>query len=322
MFKKILILMVAMLAYVNCNANDYSYFKGKQITIIVPYGPGGNSDIIGRILANSITTRTGIKTLVLNKPGALGSVGAKFASQQNPDGLTVLFANDGPPILNNLIGVLGSPNINDLDIITPIMEVPQVIVVSPEKYPDIKTYKDLVKKIDSKTNYSSATNMMQVWVNTIVEQEKIDRPQQIAYKSQSEVLTAVLKGEVLFTVSGISDAVRLIESGKLHGLASATQKRIPIVPNIMTLQELGISNAYFSSYFAIWSPVGMKPDVKENLNMLFQDALWDAHTISVFHSKGLIPIGGDLSAADKFRKSLIKNHTNVVKKHRKVFDSN
>jgi tripartite-type tricarboxylate transporter receptor subunit TctC len=317
MFKKIIILLSLLSVSLIASASDYSYFKEKPLTIIIPFSPGGTTDIIGRALANSITSKYGIKTVVINKPGAAGSVASSYISQQPADGHTIMFGNSSP-ILNHLIGIPGSPNLNQLDFIIPIMESSQSIVVSADKSPDIKTYKDLVSKMNSNANYASAFNMLQVWVGVVAEHENIEKPQQIVYKSQAEVITALLRGDVLFTFSGLPDSIKLIEAGKIKPLATGANKRNPRLPNVPTFKELGVKNAIFSSYFGVWVPTGMNKKVKEDLNMLFQDALWDGNTVVVFHNNGLIPIGGDLNASNKFYRFLLEDHTMLVSKHKEL----
>jgi len=122
----------------------------------------------------------------------------------------------------------------------------------------------------------------------------------------------------LFTFSGLPDSIKLIEAGKIRPLATGSNKRNPRLPNVPTFKELGVKNALFSSYFSVWAPIGMNKKVKENLNMLFQDALWDGNTIAIFHSNGLIPIGGDLNASNKFYQFLLEDHTKLVSKHKEL----
>lgn len=290
-------------------ATDYSYFKSQPLTIVIPFGTGGNTDIIGRLLASRIADRTDIKTVILNKPGANGTIASNFLVQARPDGHTVMYSNS-LPVLNSLQGLTGAPAIDQFDFIIPTVESPHVIVVSAKS--GIRTYADFVQRLDSKQNYSATFASVKNWVNTITAHERRDSPEQILYKSQSEALTAVLKGEVLFTIAGIADSNRLIANGDLIAVAAATERRIPLIPDVPTLQELGVKDSLFSGYFGVYAPVGMPQATRELLNMLFQDALWDAHTVSVLHSRGLVPIGGDLNKAARHQKFLIKYHNKEI----------
>jgi len=316
MIKKIYI-AIALLALSMCAvATDYSYFKTQPLKIVIPYGPGGNSDTIGRLLASRITAQTGIKIVVINRPGASGVVASNVLAQAPADGFTVMYGNS-VPILNSLVPLPGAPDMNLFDLVIPIVESPHVIVVSGKS--DIRIFADFVKRLNAAENFSTTFPMVKIWVNNIAQQQRVETPEQIMYKSQAEALTAVLKGEVLFTIAGIADTNKLIESGDLVAIAAATNQRIPLIPTVPTLQELGIKNSLYSGYFGVYAPVGIPVDVRIKLNMLFQDALWDAYTISVLHNRGLIPIGGDLARAQQHRKFLIDFHRKDIDKNPSLF---
>ena len=89
MFKKFIISIALLIMSAGAMATDYSYFKSQPLTIVIPYGPGGNTDIIGRLLASRITSQTGIKTVVLNKPGGAGIIGSNYVVQAPADGFTI-----------------------------------------------------------------------------------------------------------------------------------------------------------------------------------------------------------------------------------------
>ena len=316
MFKKFIISIALLIMSAGAMATDYSYFKSQPLTIVIPYGPGGNTDIIGRLLASRITSQTGIKTVVLNKPGGAGIIGSNYVVQAPADGFTIMYSNS-LPLLNSLIPLPGAPDMNQFDFVIPTLESPHVIVVSAKS--GIRNYKDFVKRLNGAENFSATFPMVKIWVKNIAEQEHVQAPEQIIYKSQAEALTAVLKGEVMFSIAGIADTNKLIESGELVAIATATNQRIPLIPSVPTLQELGIKNSLYSGYFGVYAPVGIPADVRVKLNMLFQDALWDAHTVSVLHNRGLIPIGGDLKRAEQHRKFLIEFHKKDIAKNPGLF---
>ena len=316
MLKKFVISIALLIMSAGAMATDYSYFKSQPLTIVIPYGPGGNTDIIGRLLASRITSQTGIKTVILNKPGASGIIGSNYVVQAPADGFTIMYSNS-LPLLNSLIPLPGAPAMNQFDFVISTVESPQVIVVSGKS--GIRNYADFVKRLNSAENFSATFPMVKSWVNNIAEQQRVQSPEQIMYKSQPEALSAVLKGEVMFSIAGIADTNKLIESGELVAIATATNQRIPLISSVPTLQELGIKNSVYSGYFGVYAPVGIPADVRVKLNMLFQDALWDAHTISVLHSRGLIPIGGDLKRAEQHRKFLIEFHKKDIAKNPGLF---
>jgi tripartite-type tricarboxylate transporter receptor subunit TctC len=305
MFKKILIAGALLFSAIVTQAADYSNLKTQPLTIVIPFATGGNSDIVGRLLAARITDRTDIKTVVINKPGANGTIATNFLIQSLPNGHTVMFSNS-LPVLNAVLGLPGAPELSRFDFIMPTMESPHVIVVSAKS--GIRTYRDFVSRLNTNENYSATFASHKIWVNSIVAHEHKTSPELILYKSQAEALTAVLKGEVIFTIAGMADSRALIQSGDLVAIASATEHRIPVIPNVPTLKELGHVNAVFSGYFGIYAPAGLSKATREQLNMLFQDALWDAQTIAVLHNRGLIPMGGNLDKAQQHKKFLIQRH--------------
>lgn len=316
MLKKFILIGALLLGTGTVVATDYSYFKSQPLTVVIPFGTGGNTDIIGRLLASRITDRTGIKTVILNKPGANGVIASNFLVQAKPDGHTVMYSNS-LPVLNSLQRLTGAPGIDQFDFIIPTVESPHVIVVNAKS--GIQNYADFVKRLDSRENYSATFASVKIWVDTIALHERKSSPEQILYKSQSEALTAVLKGEVMFTIAGIADSNRLIANGDLVAIAAATERRIPLIPDVPSLRELGVKDSLFSGYFGVYTPIGIPEDVRVKLNMLFQDALWDAHTISVLHNRGLIPIGGDPNKSAQHQKFLIKYHSKEIAKSTNLF---
>jgi tripartite-type tricarboxylate transporter receptor subunit TctC len=292
--------------------------QGKTISIVVPYGPGGNSDIMARMLALKVTEQTGVKTVIINKPGAGGVIGSEFVASSKPDGLTLCQCETGPAFMNQIMGEAGAPVKGALVPLSINLEgVLTIAVRGDAPYNDLKgmmLYLDNLKG----SGYSSTTGLATLWAEAALDLGKVkSKPVAIVYKSQAEAITAVLSGVTTFVVAGTGDVVKLAEAGKLKILAVGSAKRLPILPNIPTIAE-SYPELTMTNINGIYGPVGLDSNVKEFINEAWANATWSADSIQTFHNKGLIPIGGDLKRAQAIYEVNYKAREVLFKKYGKL----
>ena len=294
--------------------------QGKTISVVVPYGPGGNSDIVARQLAQQVTLQTGIKTIVINKPGASGSIAASFVAASKPDGLTLCQCETGPAFFNEIVGLPGSPKKDDLIPISGSIEGILAIAVSGTS--DIHTIKELVEYLRSHqdtTSFASTGSISLAWTEEFLSVAKVQGVQSILYKSQAETIASVMGGVTNFLIGGIGDMVKLSEAGKLRILAVGYEKRVPVIPQVPTMRE-AFAPIVYTNLNGIYAPKGTPADLQLFLNKTWSNAVWSASTISFLHSRGIIPVGGDLPQAKSIHNLYYKSRQNLYVKYRSQID--
>lgn len=317
MFKQILLTLMVFISLVT-NANSTVIpleLQGKTITIVVPYGPGGNSDLVARQLAQQVSFNTGIKTVVLNKPGAGGSIAAAYVAESKPDGLTLCQCETGPAFFNKIIGIPGSPNKDDLIPISSSMEsVLAIAVIGNSKINNIKDLAQYLNDNPKTASYATTGSVSLAWSTEILSIAKVNGIPPILYKSQAEAITSVMSGVTTFLIGGIGDMIKLSEAGKLKILVVGSNNRVPLLPAIPTLRE-SFAPLTYTNLNGIYAPKNTPLNIQEYLNTIWSDAVWSASTIAFFHARGILPIGGDLSRAKLIHNTYYKSREALYGKY-------
>lgn len=322
MIKQLFTALLALSSFISHSATlpIPTELKGKTITVVVPYGPGGNSDVVARQLAGKVTAKTGMKTIVVNKPGASGSLGAEFVATSKPDGLTICQCETGPAFLNTIMKLPGSPDKGSLLPVSGSIEsILAIVVAGNAPFNDMKELMAYLKKNNTKAAYASTGSMSLIWSEQLLNFGGVKGVESLLYKSQAEALTSVLSGVTVFVVAGTGDAVRLVDSGKLKAIAVGSQKRLPIWPDVPTMKET-FPKMVMTNFNGIYVPKETPSNIQEFINSAWSDAVWDVDTIAVLHAKGILPIGGDLKRAQAFHDMYYADREQLYKKYGKLLD--
>ena len=271
--KKLICTLVATLATATAFA-----WPDKQVSMIVPFPPGGSTDLIARTVGAKLQEKFGQAFLVDNRAGAGGTVGATLAKRAAPDGQTLLVTSLGPLVIGpHLMKGLGYDPLKDFDYITVAVQAPNVLVV-PAASPH-KSMADVIafeKANPGKMSFGSSGNGSSdhltaelFWLQTGT--SGIHVP----YKGGGPVMTDLLGGQVDSSFMNINTAMPQIQAGKLRALAITSAKRSPLLPNVQTMEEAGIKEANVYSWQAFAAPHGLPADVKAKLQSAIVAALND-----------------------------------------------
>lgn len=236
------------------------------ITIVVPFGPGGTADLMGRQIAQGLSTSLGQTVIVENKPGAAAMIGARAVASAPKDGRTLLLATTGVK-LNTLIYEKPLYQMEELAPISLIARNTFSIGINPAL--PAKTMQEFVAyaKSAAKVNYASVgiggpTGLIAEMINRVAGIEMVEIP----YKSSPEALTSVVTGVTDLYVDNIATSLPLHRDGKLRIVGTTNNERMGIAPEIPTLQEQGFPEIVIHGWYGLFAPAGTPAHVLETLS--------------------------------------------------------
>jgi tripartite-type tricarboxylate transporter receptor subunit TctC len=271
-------LTAALLGIAALGAQAQAWPAGKPVTLVVPFPPGGSSDVIARHLVSKLPQKLGGNFIVENRAGAGGTVGTAYVKRAAPDGYTLLVTSLGPLVIGpHLLKAIGYDPVKDLDYITVAVQAPNVLAV-PGNSP-YNSVADVLASLKANpgrmTFASSGTGSSDHLTAELFWQETHTKGLHIPYKGGAPAMTDLLGGQVDATFMNINTGLANINAGKLKALAVTSSKRSPLLPNVPTLEELGIKNLTVYSWQAVAAPKGLPADIKTKLHDAIVEALND-----------------------------------------------
>jgi tripartite-type tricarboxylate transporter receptor subunit TctC len=237
-------------------------FPSKPVKLIVPYPPGGASDITARILAQKLAELWGQQVVVDNRPGANGIVALEFVAKQPADGTTLLLANLGPNAINPAVyAKLPYDPVKDFTPITLTTIVPQVLVASPTlDAKSLRAVLDYARANPGKLNYgmggNGSSNHLGMELAAVLAGVQMTA---VPYKGDAPAMMDTISGQVALSLPTVPAAIPHIKSGKLRALAVSTKTRVAALPDVPTMDEAGIPGYESSSWGGVMGPGGMSP---------------------------------------------------------------
>jgi tripartite-type tricarboxylate transporter receptor subunit TctC len=279
----------------------------KPIRLVVPYPPGGATDVIGRIIASKLTEALGQQVVVDNRGGAGGNIGAEAVAKAAPDGYTLLMGalTSHSTMATLEKGRLRYDLVKDFAPVMVVGSVPLVVVVNPKL--QVHTLQELIqygKAHPGKLNYaSSGAGAPQRMAAEIFRKEAGIDMVHVPYKGSGPAMTDLVAGQVNMMVETAPASLPFIKSGQLRALAVAAPARISMLPDVPSATEAGMSALDVSSTFGVLAPTGTPPAVVDRLNAALAKMLEAPDVKEQFLKQGvyaLAPTSPD-KAADRLR---------------------
>ena len=244
-------------------------YPTKPIAYIVPFTPGGTTDVIGRTIGAGLAPVLGQPVIVENKPGAAGALGAGFVAKAKPDGYTLLGGTISTHAINaSLYKDLAYDPIKDFEPITLVGFIPNALYVDP-KLP-IKNVQELITFLknnpDKRTFASSGAGTSTHLAGELFGDLIGVKLNHIPYKGTPQAMQDVVGGQVTFMFDQLTAGLPLVKGGKLRLLAVTTAKRSPLSPDTPTMAEAGVKNFEMSSWQAVYAPKGTPKPIVDKLN--------------------------------------------------------
>ena len=243
-------------------------YPERPIRLIVPFSPGGTSDLMGRVVGQRLGEALGTSVVVDNRSGAGGTIGAALAAQAAPDGYTLLVPHVGLAVNETLYAKKQYSAVKDLAPISLLGETPNAVVVSPSL--PTKSMQDLIalaKKQPGKLTCSSAgVGSAAHLAMALLEYMGEIKLTHVPFKGGGPSMIAVIANEVNFSIPAYPTAVPHLKSGKLRILAVTGAKRERTVPEVPTVAEAGVPGYEFGIWFAMFAPAATPKPIIARLN--------------------------------------------------------
>jgi len=276
-------------------ASAQDAWPSKPVTIVVPFAPGGGTDIGTRIVAQKLSQLWGQSVVVDNRGGAGGTLGVEIAAKSPPDGYTLVLASFG----NILVGPALYPKlpydpVKDLAPVVLVSTPPGLMVINPGiPAKNVKEFIAYARANTGKVNYGSAGNG--VWNHLFTElfkrMAKIDMTH-VPYKGTAPAITDLIAGQIQMMMSPFPTALPHVKAGRLRALAVTEEKRSPVLPNIPTVAESGLPGYAAASWFAVLAPAGTPKPVVTKVNTDINRVFTRADVKAIFAADGSEPVGG------------------------------
>ena len=243
-------------------------FPERPIRLIVPFSPGGTSDIIGRVLGARLGDQLGQTVVVDNRAGAGSTIGTALAAQSPPDGHTIIVNHVGLAFNETLYPKLGYNALRDLTPIARVGDTPNALVVNnalPAK--SVQEFVALAKQQPGKLNYGSGGHGSAGHLSVaLLEDVAGIKVNHVPYKGGGPSVTATIAGEVQFAIPAFPTAVGHVKAGRLRMLGVTGSTRSPAMPDVPTVAEAGVPGYDFVLWFGIFAPAGTPGDIVARLN--------------------------------------------------------
>jgi tripartite-type tricarboxylate transporter receptor subunit TctC len=249
-------------------------YPNRPITLVIPYAAGGTTDVIGRIIAEGLRSRLGQPVILLNKPGGSGQLGLEFAAAAQPDGYTLVVANNAltaGPVVNKSYKL---NTFSDFTHIILIAEGHDLLLSSPQL--PISNAADLVKLAKAhpgELNIASWAPSIDLNIGMLMQRAGIDLVR-VPYRGSTPAMMALMTNEVQLVLSGNPLSREFISAQKIRAVGVASLKPYPLAPSMPLLSETGIPNYEArGAWFGLSGPKGMPAAVVNQLNNAMNEAL-------------------------------------------------
>jgi tripartite-type tricarboxylate transporter receptor subunit TctC len=287
-------LVVGILAGLTFTAAQAQNYPNKPIRLIIPFAPGGTTDIVGRIVADKLGKELGQQVIVENRAGGGGSIGASAIAKSEPDGYTIGMATVSTHAVNVACNPkLGFDPLKDTVTITNLAHTPNVLTVHPS-FPaqDYAQFIAHVKKNPGQVNYASAGtcsihHMMGENFNVATGAQMVHVP----YRGSGPALNDLLGGQIGVMLDNLPSSMSYIKTGKIRPIAIAWKKRLESMPNVPTFGELGIKQVNDPAWYGLVAPANTPDAVIKKLHAAAVKVLQMPDVRERFQTSGAEPVG-------------------------------
>ena len=290
-------------------------YPTKAIRFVVPFAPGGGTDIIGRVVAQALNDALGQPVVVDNRGGAGSTLGTEIVAKSPADGYTILFGNISLAFNATLYTKLRYDTIRDLAPISLSAVQPNILVIHPGlPAKNLKEFIELARANPGKYNYASAGtgSGTHLAAELLKLQTKIDIVH-VPYKGTGPALTDLLGGQIYMMVSTFASALPHVKSGRMRALGVTTVKRSPAAPDVPTLIEGGVAGYDYSTWYGLLAPAGTPKPIIDMLNATNRKVLARDDIKQKLESQGVDPIVNTPAEFSAYMKSETEKWGKVVK---------
>jgi tripartite-type tricarboxylate transporter receptor subunit TctC len=287
------LLLAALLLCAAVPAFAQADYPSQPIRLVVPSGAGGITDVLARILAEKLGPALKQSVIVENKTGASGIVGSDFVVHSRPDGYTLLMAFPSHVANPSTAKSLPYDTVKDFAPVTKVGSVVEVLLV--DKSSPITSIKALIaaaKAAPHPFSYGTVgVGSLGDLATLIFESKAKLKLQHVPYKSEPDIVTALIRGDLQFAFSSPPGALPMLNAGRIRALAVSDNVRSPIFPGVPTIAESGLPDYNVTGWNAIFAPAGTPAPIIAKLNKSINQVLADPALVKQFYAQGVRPVG-------------------------------
>lgn len=268
-------------------------WPSRNVTIVVPFAPGGTTDVLARTIGIELAKSLGQPVIVENKAGAGATVGAEYVSRANPDGYTLLMGAVHHTIATSVYKRLNYDFQKSFSPVTTVALVPNVLVVNPSvPAQNVQSLLALAKAEPGKLSYgSNGAGTGQHLIGSQFEGMGGVKLLHVPYRGSGPLTTDLLGGQVNMSFDTITPVLPHIKAGKLRALAVTTQQRSAALPDVPTLDESGLKGFNMGTWFGVLAPAGTPDAVVNRLNTEIVKIINSPEFRKKMDDIGAVPIG-------------------------------
>ncbi len=303
-------LAIALALVPPCAAQGY---PTKPIRLIVPFTPGGGTDILARVIGQKLTESMGQQVVVDNRPGAGGNLGAELAARATPDGHTILMVSASYAV-NATLYKLGFDPLKDLAPVTLVASVPLLLVAHPSLAANnVKELISLARSRPGQLNYaSSGTGSSLHLAGELFAMMTNTRMVHVPYKGGGPAITELLAGQVHLMFGTVILTMPHVKAGKLKAIAVGSLKRSSALPEVPTIDESGVRGYDVTNWFAVLAPSRTPEAVIARLNKEIVQHLRTPELKARLATEGADPVGSSRAECGRVIRGDIEKYARIV----------
>ena len=305
----------AVLGLLLCAAAHAQPYPSKPVKLIVPYPPGGPTDIVARVVGQKLSEQTGQLFIVDNRAGAGGNIGAEAVARSPADGYTLLVATTAHAINMSLFKKLGYNTLKDFAPVAPLTHGPLVIVANPSlQAGNVRELIALAKAKPGAINFASSGNGQSTHLSGELFNSMAGvKMTHIPYKGSSPALTDVMGGQASVMFDTMLSAMPFVKSGKLKALAVTSATRSPVAPDLPTVAESGLRGYETIAWNGVLAPAGTPKEAIAKLSAELKRALETPEVKEKFAAQGFAAAWSTPEAFATFLQTEVDKWSPVVK---------
>ncbi|MBI3935493.1 MAG: tripartite tricarboxylate transporter substrate binding protein [Betaproteobacteria bacterium] len=307
-------LAVALSAAVSGPAGAQAY-PTRPVRLIVPFVPGGNTDIIARVYAPRMSEFLGQQVVIENRGGAGGTIGTELAARAAPDGYTILMVSAGHTINPAMVKKLPYDSVKDFAPISLIADVPTAFVVHPSlPARSVKEFIAVARARPGEINYSTAGrgtvgHLAAELLSSVARIKLVHVP----YKGTGQAMVDLVAGHVQMQFPSMPAAIQHVRTGKLRMIGQTGKQRSNAAPDIPTMEESGLRGFVVSSGFGMFAPAGTPRPVIDRVHAALTKALTDPAVKGNLAKQGAEVVASTPQEYDRFNRAEIAKWIKVAK---------
>ena len=290
-------------------------WPNRAVTLVIPFPPGGPTDLIGRVLAKQLTAQLGQSVVVENKAGANGNIGGQAVANAKPDGYTALYNTSSLALSPSLYKNLNYSPTKDLTPVSSTAIVPLMLLVNNNvPVNTIQEFVTYAKQNPGKLSYSSGGNGNITHLAAFLLLQAMGlQATHVPYKGSAPAMVDLMGGQVEFSTNTINDSMLLVRDKRLKGLAITSTKRSSAMPDVPTVSETILKDFDMGAWQGVMMPTGTDPTIVNTFSTEIRKALQNPAVLKQLDDQGAQVLGSTPEQYAQYLASEIKRFAEVVK---------